>query len=135
MLEKYETEKIKEIKLIKAKENNKAVELQQTIISQGFEEEIEILLTIDLIKDEIKSIEIVKENESDGYGSYISKDWFQKRFAGKKTGEELETVKMAAKNDNEIVAVTGATLSSIAVVQGVNSGLENYKKIKEEVDF
>jgi len=42
---------------------------------------------------------------------------------------------MSAKQNNQIVAVTGATESSKAVVNGVNFGIDNYNKIKEEVNL
>ena len=130
-LKKYETDKISNIKLIK--NNGQASKLEQTIISEGFKDDIKILLTIDINNDSIKKVNIVEEDESEGYGSYISKDWFQKRFSGITIDKKLEIVKMSAKEKNQIVAVTGATESSEAVVNAVNLGLDNYNKIKKEV--
>ena len=59
----------------------------------------------------------------------INKDWFERRFVGKKVGKKLELVKMAAQKPKEVVAVTGATVSSQAVVKGVNRALHNYQQI------
>jgi len=132
-LNKYLTDNITEIKLIK--DNGKVVELEQTIISEGFKDDIKILLTININDDKIKNVDVIEEDESEGYGSYINEDWFQRRFKAKNTDEKLETIKMSAKQNNQIVAVTGATESSKAVVNGVNFGIDNYNKIKEEVNL
>lgn len=132
-LNKYESDNITNIKLIE--DNGQAIELEQTIISEGFKDNIKILLTIDINNDSIKKVNIVEENESEGYGSYISKNWFQKRFSGITIDKKLKIVKMSAKKENQIVAVTGATESSEAVVNAVNLGLDNYNKIREEINF
>lgn len=68
----------------------------------------------------ITGIKVVKHNETPGLGANAtSLDW-QSQFKGKSTSEEVVVVKSAPSNDNEIQALTGATITSKAVSNGVN---------------
>ena len=53
------------------------------------------------------------------------------RFVGK-AQVSLRLVKMAAQSKEEIVAITGATYTSKAIVDAVNMCLANYRKIIED---
>ncbi len=130
-LKKHENENIKTVYLIE--DDKEPVTCIQKTVVNGYKGEIVIFVTIDMASEEVVSLEVAEQNETPNYGGYIGKDWFKKRFAGKNTADRLELVKMAAENQNEIVAVTGATISSKAVVRAVNITLDNYKKIREDV--
>ena len=52
---------------------------------------------------------------------------FSGQFKGKATEKDLEVVKTAPGKDNEIQAMTGATITSKAVTQGVNDAVKFYK--------
>lgn len=92
-----------------------------------------MFLRIDMINDIISDLDIVEENETSNYGGHITEDWFEKRFIGKDTDLKLKLVKMAAKKPEDVVAVTGATISSQAVLKGVNQALKNYEDIKNNL--
>ncbi len=64
------------------------------------------------IIDHMEKVEYVRDFDS---------DWFESRFVGKSVSENLITVYLEAKTDNEIVTVTGATVSTDGVVNGVNA--------------
>jgi len=130
-LDKYENNNIKKIYLIK--DSNEPSQLLQKVSVQGYKDEIIMFLHIDIKKDYIKKLEIVSEHETEHYGGHISEEWFKNRFMGKDTRLQLETVKMSAKKESEVVAVTGATISSDAVVKGVNIVLKNYRDIKVKI--
>ncbi len=127
-LKEYEKGFIKKVYLVK--EDNNFSTLIQKVVSKGYKSDIGMYITINFSDNRIEDFMIVSHNESDNYGTYIEKQWFQKRFLGKSTKTELELVKMAAKVPNQVVAVTGATISSEAVVNGVNMALNNYKLIQ-----
>ena len=66
------------------------------------------------------------------FGSRITKDWFKLQFVGAPTAA-LELIKSSDKEkrrevDEEIVALTGATVSSEAVVKIFNSHIGELKK-------
>jgi Na+-translocating ferredoxin:NAD+ oxidoreductase RnfG subunit len=53
------------------------------------------------------------------------------RFSGKDASRDLSLVKVAAANAQEIVAVTGATITSQAVLDGVNQAFLTLRKFQE----
>ena len=122
----YEQDNIKKVYLIK--EASRAGNLLQKIAIDGYNEKIVMFLNIDLENEKITDLEIIKENETPHYGGHIKEDWFENRFKGKAANLKLEIVKMFAKKPPEVVAVTGATISSSAVVKGVSQLLPPNQK-------
>jgi electron transport complex protein RnfG len=82
----------------------------------GFNENYEIL-GIDFIGS---------MSETPGLGALVKEDGFKSRFAGKK---DTVIVKNKPEKDNEIEAITGATISSNAVNAGVNEAAEVLKEV------
>jgi electron transport complex protein RnfG len=130
-LKNYEQDNIKKVYLIK--EDSQTGNLLQKIVVDGYNDKIVMFLNIDIKNEKIAELKIIKEDETPHYGGHIKEDWFEKRFKGKTANLKLEIVKMSAKKPSEVVAVTGATISSNAVVKGVNEALINYQKIKDEI--
>ena len=78
----------------------------------------------------ITAVEIVDvSNETPGLGQNATKTSFTDQFKGKSA--ELSVVKSGAK-ENEVNAVTGATITSNAVTKSVNLALELYKSLETE---
>lgn len=75
----------------------------------------------DMTKEKIDVLDIIQENKTLDYGGYISEEW----FLSKDINLKLKLVKMSVKEPEEVVAVTGATISSRVVVDGVNEALGN----------
>ncbi|MCD5413769.1 MAG: RnfABCDGE type electron transport complex subunit G [Clostridiales bacterium] len=61
--------------------------------------------------------------ETPGLGSRIKEDAFVQQFTDKKTEDMLVSVKGIVGQDNEIQAISGATVSSDAVIDGVNAAI------------
>jgi electron transport complex protein RnfG len=70
----------------------------------------------------INGIELLSLNETAGLGAKAGGKEFKSQFAEKKVTEFAYT-KTGAKSDNEIDALSGATITTRAVVSAVNSGL------------
>ena len=70
----------------------------------------------------VKGIEILSMNEKSVLGAKPSTKEFKQQFADKKVTEFAYT-KTGAKNENEIDALSGATITTRAVTNAVNSGL------------
>lgn len=69
-------------------------------------------------------------NETPGLGQNAAKESFYLQFKGLKKGISL--LKSGANSEeNEINAVTGATITSTAVTRAVNAALDNFDKVKE----
>lgn len=84
----------------------------------GYSSIINALVGIDL-ENKITGIDIVSQQETPGLGANIEKEDFLKQFIGK-TKEELKIKKDGGKID----AITGATISSRAITDGVVKSIE-----------
>ncbi|BES65020.1 hypothetical protein SANA_14590 [Gottschalkiaceae bacterium SANA] len=95
---------------------------------QGYEDWI--LLNVVIDKEEVVEVGVVYSKESDGYGSYVEEEWFLERTL-LKLDPALELVKYRKESSNEVVAITGATMTSQGVVDAINSCI----KMKEETEY
>ena len=95
---------------------------------EGYEDWI--LLGVVIGKEDVVTVEVVYSKESDGYGSYVEEEWFLKRTLIE-INPVLELVKYRKESSNEVVAITGATMTSQGVVDAINSCIE----LKEETEY
>lgn len=70
----------------------------------------------------LNGISFLSISETAGLGMKAKEDAFRKQFEGKKTDQIVYT-KNGAKADDEIDALSGATITTNAVTNGVNAGL------------
>lgn len=70
----------------------------------------------------LNGISFLSISETAGLGMKAKEDAFRKQFEGKKTDQIVYT-KNGAQADNEIDALSGATITTNAVTNGVNAGL------------
>jgi len=94
----------------------------------GFADKIELVVAVDKDFQKIAGFDILASNETPGFGDQIKLPNWRKQFAGALV-EKLELVKMgdAEKIDSEIVAISGATVSSEAVIKIINDFLPQIK--------
>lgn len=74
----------------------------------------------------ITGVEILSIDDTPGLGMNAKKDGFRDQYKGK---SGTLTVSKNATADNEISAITGATITSNAVTRCVNSATEVYKAV------
>lgn len=98
------------------KNGNTKVGTVWEVSTQGYSSEIVALIALNS-KKEIERIKIISQQETPGLGTEITKEDFLKQFSGKNE-PNLEIKK-------NIIPVTGATISSSAVVRVVNEVLRN----------
>ena len=67
-------------------------------------------------------IDILTSSETSGLGSRASEPEFKNQYAGKNV-ERFTVVKSAASGDDQISAISGATVTSNAVTTAVNAGI------------
>lgn len=128
-LTEYENENIYGVYWVTDSENQ---ELIQLVKLKGFVDDIKMMVTIDCKEEKIRDIEILEHKESHDYGDLLTEEWFLERFKEKSVTTPLNVVKMSNKKENQIVAITGATITSETVVKGVNLCMNNYQRIKGE---
>ncbi len=107
----------------------------QIVNEKGFKDTIKLLVIIDTGQDIVEEVKVLEHHESEDYGAYLSEEWFLDRFGGKSTDRQLALVKISARSPEEVVAITGATCSSRAVLDTVNICMANYNRIKREVNI
>jgi len=90
----------------------------------GFQGKIGIMIGLSIDLSTITSIEILEQVETPGLGTKVTEDPFRKQFSGLKAEPQVDWVKGAPPTKpNEIQTITGATISSKAIVAIVNDGL------------
>ena len=71
----------------------------------------------------ISGISVLSHSETAGLGAKCTDAAFSGQYAGK-PAEQLTVVKTGATEDNEIDAISGATITSVAITDAVNAGLQ-----------
>jgi len=100
---------------------------------QGFQDKIELVIAVDKDFQSIAGFDVLASNETPGLGDKIKLPNWRNQFAGAPV-EELKLVKTGdvKKIDSEIVAISGATVSSEAVVEIINNSITQIKKQMQE---
>ena len=103
-------------------------------IGSGFQDKIKLVIAVDKDFEKIAGFDVLSSNETPGFGDQIKNDYYRNQFKGAPAGElKLVTVGEPKKIDSEIVAISGATISSEAVVDIINNAVTQIKKqIKEK---
>jgi electron transport complex protein RnfG len=86
----------------------------------GYQGEIEIMAVIDTELKELKGIEILKSVETPGLGAKIREDPFKKQFSRLSVLPKIAFTKDEVTKENEVQAITGATISTRSVVAILN---------------
>ena len=85
---------------------------------------VEVLAAID--DDKLIGIKILSHEESLDYAEHIEYDYFLDRFKNLPINKYLNLVVLDKENPEDIIQVTGATISSQAVVNAVNAATVSY---------
>ena len=91
----------------------------------GYNGPIEILATLD--DNKLMGIEILQHEETESYAEHIESQWFLERFQSLSAKKYLNLVVLDKEKEEDIVQVTGATVSSQAVVNAVNAAIGAYQ--------
>ncbi len=95
----------------------------------GYQGAIKIIAGVDPSIKTMEGIEILESQETPGLGAEISLPPFKDQFKGLSLTHEIEYVKNEKpQKPYEIEAITGATISSRAVVNILNKGISDLKK-------
>lgn len=106
-------------------------------LGNGFQGQIRMMLGMTPDLEAITGLEILEQVETPGLGTKIVHDpsqrsdpeWFTNQFNGLLPSPELSVIKNATPTHaNEIQAITGATISSQAVVRILNQQIESARQ-------
>jgi len=107
-------------------------------IGNGFQGKISIMVGMSMDFQKINAIKILEQLETPGLGTKIVEDpsnkqdrfWFPNQFKNLTSKPQIDVVKnIKPDKPNEILAITGATISSQAIATILNDGIQKAKAI------
>ncbi len=135
---KVETLEKNNLTYYKATKNNKVVAYAFQVSGGGYQSELVVMVGVTADFSEIIAAKIISQVETPGLGTKIEKDpsnkehptWFMDQFKGLKINPAITYVKNAKPSkDTEVQAITGATISSAAIVDILNKQIKAAKAI------
>jgi electron transport complex protein RnfG len=121
--------------------DNKPVGIAFQAIGSGFQGKISLMVGVQPGFSKLTGVKVLEQVETPGLGTKIVEDpsrkanpfWFSEQFRGIKLDPEIHLVKnRKPTKPSEIQAITGATISSTAVVRIVNETIEKAKTVYQE---
>ena len=110
-------------------EANECVGWSFEAVGSGFADKIKLVIALDKNFEKIAGFDVLLSNETPGFGDQIKYDYYRDQFKGAPAGElKLVTIGERSKIDSEIVAISGATISSEAVVEIVSNSITRVKE-------
>ncbi|MCB2206584.1 FMN-binding protein [bacterium] len=95
----------------------------------GFQGKIRMMIGVTSDMTTITAIEVLEQVETPGLGTKVTEDPYRKQFENLHAEPQVDWVKgVPPTKENEIQTITGATISSKAVVAIVNDGLLTLRK-------
>ena len=95
------------------------------VVPSGYDGDIELMVGIDSANSQVSGINVVSNSETAGLGAKSTDPEFSDQYKGKPL-EELSVLKNGTPGDTEIKAISGATITSTAVTNGVDAAIEVY---------
>ena len=95
------------------------------VVPTGFGGELEIAVGVDMA-EEVTGVSIIRMSETSGLGANAHRESFRSQFVGKSGVVALK------KHGGEIDALTGATVTSTAVTNGLNAALAAVAELRRE---
>lgn len=135
---KIETLVKNDLTYYKASKNKEVVAYAFQVSGGGYQSELVLMVGVSADFSEIIAAKILSQVETPGLGTKIENDpsnkedpgWFMNQFKDLTVDPEIIYVKnIKPSKKNEIQAITGATISSAAIVDILNKGIQKYKAI------
>lgn len=112
--------------VVSAQKSGEEVGVIYTVAPGGYGGKVETLVGFDIASKKITGIKVLEQKETPGLGANSTQPWFAARYAGKSAEQPLKLVKTETSSDQEVQAITAATITSTAVVTGVNAAQADF---------
>ena len=89
---------------------------------------VTLALVIDEAINETVGLRVVRHDETYEFVRDMESKWFMDRFAQKPAAQYLRLVRLNTRADDEVVAITGATVTTEGVINGVNAAFGVYQE-------
>lgn len=97
-----------------------------TVVPSGYNGKVTTMVGFDIGSKKITAIKVLSHTETPGLGAKASESSFADRFKGKSASNPIGVVKQEPVKDDEVIAITAATITSKAVAAGVNAAREHF---------
>jgi len=99
----------------------------------GFQDKIELVVAVDKDFEKLAGFDVLASSETVNFGDQIKEPFFREQFVGAPVGD-LIAVRSGdtSTKDEEIVTISGATISSEAVVEIISASAKQIKKQLQE---
>ncbi|SKC64410.1 RnfABCDGE type electron transport complex subunit G [Maledivibacter halophilus] len=97
-------------------------------LPSGYGGTVEVMTGINL-EGKITGVRIGNHHETPGLGANAQLPSFYEQYENKSINSEIKVIKTKPTVDNQIQAISGATITSSAVTSGVNTAIDTFKKI------
>lgn len=111
-------------------DNGEVVGYAFKTVPSGYGGNIELMVGISA-DGKVTGINMGTNKETPGLGTKAAEPKFKDQYNGKSVEKPLEVVKGKATGENSIVAISGATISSKAVTDGVNAAIESFNSLNK----
>jgi len=112
--------------------NNQPIGYALPYEGNGFQGKIRLMVGVKNDLKELVGMQVLEQTETPGLGTKVTEDPFTNQFVKLNADPDVAWVKGAPPtNPNEIQTITGATISSKAIVNIVNGGLQKLREAKE----
>ena len=98
----------------------------------GYQGTIKLIVGADAVLTTLNGMEVLESQETPGLGAEIASSTFKDQFSGLSITHPIEYVKNQKPDEPyQIEAITGATISSRAVVNALNDKIDEMRKVFE----
>ena len=111
-------------------EENNLIGYSLVYEGNGFQGKIRLMVGVSDDLNKITALEILEQVETPGLGTKVTEEPFTSQFKNLSASPQINWVKgVKPDHPNEIQVITGATISSKAVVAIIHSGIEQMRKL------
>lgn len=100
------------------------------VLPKGYGGTMTVLVGIS-VEGEITGLKVVSHSETPGLGAKATEASFQNQFAGMSASSPLTVIKSGTPGDNEVQSITGSTITTQAVTDGVNAALDVFNEMNK----
>lgn len=113
-------------------ENGTSLGYAMPFEGNGFQGKIRLMFGINEDLSTVVGLSVLDQLETPGLGTKVTEDFFTQRFSNLSTNPDIVFIKgAAATQGNQVETITGATISSKAVIKIVDDGVKKLKEFKQ----
>jgi electron transport complex protein RnfG len=102
------------------------------IVSKGYGGDMELYVGISASEAKLTGITVVNHSETPGLGAKAADPEYLEQFIGKPVENPLNAVNGEPTKDEEVEAITGATITSKAIIEGINDAITLYNQVLKD---